>query len=382
MSNSQLRLPLNRCPARVSHVCSNCRERHLKCDGGPVCSRCRNEGVPCVFKLSRRGKRPPKRQKSIPSPPNSDTSHMVLQWSLSQPLQQFPSPLMTPNPPERPKPRSLSTVRIQAPPTSPQSAHLIDLFYSLFFPTHPFILPQGNLAEKLESLDLHYLQVVIEYIGSYYDARSNRSRYRYLSELLLFTQEYADDIFKVQAFILLAIGLHADGEPERANDALRQAHDIASLCGLNDTACSAPFAGVMSLEEESLRRTWWTLKSLCHSWPPSRPLSAVSTPLSLGRSSLLETCLPQANRLSPQSPRPMVAPVATRKALPFPYLTGEEFWNFPNVGDSTSEGNSDLSLGFIADASIRRLHISDVNLYGPMIRNLNEFTPSTSQTQT
>lgn len=285
---------------------------------------------------------------------------------MPQPLQPFPSPLMTPIPHEHARARSLSTVKIQAPPTSPQSAHLIDLYYSLFFPTHPFTLPREHLAQQLERGDLHYLQVVIEYIGSYYDARSNRSRYRYLCELLLFTQEYTEDIFKVQAFILLAIGLHADGEPDRANDALRQAHDIASFCGMSDAACSAPQAGVMSLEEESMRRTWWTLKSLCHSWPPARPLSAVSTPLSVGHSSFLETSLPQSNGARLPSPSPITAPIATRKASPFPYLTGEEFWNFPSVRISANGGNSDLSLDFITDVSIRRRYATDHQLYGPM----------------
>lgn len=43
---------------RVSTTCTNCRERHLKCDGGPVCSRCRADDRQCVFILSRRGRRP------------------------------------------------------------------------------------------------------------------------------------------------------------------------------------------------------------------------------------------------------------------------------------------------------------------------------------
>lgn len=31
------------------HSKSNCRERHLKCDGGPLCSRCKTQGVTCVL---------------------------------------------------------------------------------------------------------------------------------------------------------------------------------------------------------------------------------------------------------------------------------------------------------------------------------------------
>ena len=352
----------------MSQVCSNCRDRHLRCDGGPLCSRCKNEGVACVFKPSRRGMRPSNRRKSMLDHRSSSAPHMFQEWSPPKSPQQFPSLLITPIPLERPRARSSSVVKIQAPPTSPQSAHLIDLFYSLFFPTHPFTLPREHLATKLESHDLHYLQVVIEYIGSYYDARANRSRYRYLSELLLFTQEYAEDIFKVQAFILLAIGLHADGEPDKADDALNLAHDIALSCGMNDAACSASQTGAISLEEESLRRTWWTLKSLCHSWPPSRPLSAVSTPLSVGRSAIFETSLPPSSGARSPSLPPTMNSIPSRKTSPFPYLTGEEFWNFPSVLESTEGGNSDLSQNFITDVSIRRLYAIDDQLCDPMAR--------------
>ena len=351
--------------ARVLQVCSNCRSRHLKCDGGPLCSRCQREGIACVFKPSRRGMRPSCRRKSTLD--HKDSGYTILEWSPPNSLQHSPPPFTAPIPPERSRSQSLSVVKIQAPPTSPQSAHLIDLFYSLFFPTHPFTLPRDRLAEKLENRDLHYLQVVIEYIGSYYDASSNRARYRYLSELLLFTQEYAEDIFKVQAFILLAIGLHADGEPDKADNALRQAHDIASLCGMNDVACSAPLFGGMSLDEESARRTWWTLKSLCHSWPPSRPLSAVSTPLSVGQSNIFETSLPSATSQRSPSLPPIVQPIPSRKYSPFPYLTGAEFWNFPTALDPTEDRILDLNLDFITDVSIRRLYAIDNQLCDPRL---------------
>ena len=349
--------------ARVSQVCSSCRSRHLKCDGGPLCSRCHREGIACVFKPSRRGMRPSYRRESAPD--HKDSGYTILEWSPPNSFHRSSPPFTAPIPPARSRSQSLSMVKIQAPPTSPQSAHLIDLFYSLFFPTHPFTLPRDQLAEKLETRDLHYLQVVIEYIGSYYDARSNRARYRYLSELLLFTQEYAEDIFKVQAFILLAIGLHADGEPNKADNALRQAHDIASLCGMNDVACSAPLFSGMSLDEESARRTWWTLKSLCHSWPPPRPLSAVSTPFSVARSNIFETSLPSATSQGSPSLPPIIQPIPSRKVSPFPYLTGEEFWNFPIAMDPAEDKIPDLNLDFITDESIRRLYAIDSQLCDP-----------------
>ena len=41
--------------ASVAVACVPCRSRHLKCDGGVRCSRCRAEGVDCTYIKSRRG---------------------------------------------------------------------------------------------------------------------------------------------------------------------------------------------------------------------------------------------------------------------------------------------------------------------------------------
>jgi hypothetical protein len=41
--------------ASVAVACVPCRSRHLKCDGGVRCTRCRNEGVDCTYIKSRRG---------------------------------------------------------------------------------------------------------------------------------------------------------------------------------------------------------------------------------------------------------------------------------------------------------------------------------------
>lgn len=41
--------------ASVAVACVPCRSRHLKCDGGVRCSRCRADGVDCTYIKSRRG---------------------------------------------------------------------------------------------------------------------------------------------------------------------------------------------------------------------------------------------------------------------------------------------------------------------------------------
>lgn len=41
--------------ASVAVACVPCRSRHLKCDGGVRCSRCRTDNVDCTYIKSRRG---------------------------------------------------------------------------------------------------------------------------------------------------------------------------------------------------------------------------------------------------------------------------------------------------------------------------------------
>jgi hypothetical protein len=45
----------NQARASVAVACVPCRSRHLKCDGGVRCSRCRTDNVECTYIKSRRG---------------------------------------------------------------------------------------------------------------------------------------------------------------------------------------------------------------------------------------------------------------------------------------------------------------------------------------
>jgi hypothetical protein len=53
--NSQKDSGANQTRASVAVACVPCRSRHLKCDGGVRCSRCRADGVECTYIKSRRG---------------------------------------------------------------------------------------------------------------------------------------------------------------------------------------------------------------------------------------------------------------------------------------------------------------------------------------
>lgn len=53
--NSQKDANNNQARASVAVACVPCRSRHLKCDGGVRCSRCKTDDVDCTYIKSRRG---------------------------------------------------------------------------------------------------------------------------------------------------------------------------------------------------------------------------------------------------------------------------------------------------------------------------------------
>lgn len=72
--NNQKESNNNQSRASVAVACVPCRSRHLKCDGGVRCSRCRTDNVECTYIKSRRGwkgKRKNKEDSGVPVPPNN-----------------------------------------------------------------------------------------------------------------------------------------------------------------------------------------------------------------------------------------------------------------------------------------------------------------------
>jgi hypothetical protein len=64
--------------ASVAVACVPCRSRHLKCDGGVRCSRCKTDNVECTYIKSRRGwkgKRKNKEENGTPTDLNGGWLH-------------------------------------------------------------------------------------------------------------------------------------------------------------------------------------------------------------------------------------------------------------------------------------------------------------------
>ena len=54
--------------ASIPVACVACRSRHLKCDGGNRCSRCKADGVECSYIKSRRGWKGKRKNKTASTP--------------------------------------------------------------------------------------------------------------------------------------------------------------------------------------------------------------------------------------------------------------------------------------------------------------------------
>ncbi|EGC45865.1 C6 transcription factor [Histoplasma capsulatum var. duboisii H88] len=268
----------------VSTTCTNCRERHLKCDGGPVCSRCRADDRQCVFVLSRRGRRPSikhgainkaARLSDLRSSTRSEgenvetASELTIPEGSNQSSSRSNSQLrrwMTDVPDRFDSVDFSNTSDVEEvldgfpaikPAKTVHSAHLLDIFYSRVFFSHPFILPRKYLVEEFERGDLGHLQAAIEYIASFHDPAMQTGHFRDAANSALLNRSLTPNVYMVQALLLFAIALHFGKESTLASSTLSQAIELAVELGMNNRQFNT--GDVSSVYEESWRRTWWEL---------------------------------------------------------------------------------------------------------------------------
>lgn len=136
---------------------------------------------------------------------------------------------------------------------------LTDAFFAFFHHSHPFLLPQARLRKLLERTNLPHLESAIRYIGSSYVPSAPTGLLEKSVDELLFHRNPPKDGFTVQAMLLFAIGLHANGERERSMEVMQTAVSIALDIGLHRRDFAPRNAAGCNVTEESWRRTWWEL---------------------------------------------------------------------------------------------------------------------------
>ncbi|KAL5050931.1 hypothetical protein BDW71DRAFT_80390 [Aspergillus fruticulosus] len=260
---------------RVSLACVPCRSKHLRCDATtPVCARCRNEGLQCVYLKSRRGGRRTRAHAqqsssttSISTPFYPDTSEQLYlqpQQSLA-PTTSVRRPASAPDDePEQSNSEptsacmSLNNDSLSDPSLNEQ---FLAQYYSFFHSAHPCVLPQWALKSRLANngRDLQTLVVVVQFIGSVYAKSSFSASLKVEAEAAVSKIGANCRItgFDVQAILLLSIAIYWANEPEKALNLLDKAIATALDLGMHQQEYAYANGNSDPLLEECWRRTWW-----------------------------------------------------------------------------------------------------------------------------
>lgn len=263
-AQAQPNLPIEGRRIKLSPVCTNCREKHLRCDGAPQCSRCRRNGAECVFVPSRRGMRPNRALSTRESGLLDDTQSPVVSGpSTVSSISSSPSPhrnLRTVATGARSLPAarqitSLPVVEGLATidnTTSPRpSDQLIDLFYSHFLSALQFVVPKQLLLQRQGDPAIYFLQQVVEYIGSSYCSPTSDLRNRIPNPTAL-SQRLPNNAYTVQALLLLALWFEAIHQQAQYVRHLNQARNCALAIGMDHLE----FAGTNSEHSQQLEQSW------------------------------------------------------------------------------------------------------------------------------
>jgi hypothetical protein len=135
----------------------------------------------------------------------------------------------------------------------------IEAFFHHFYPAHPLILPRSDFMVLRKGRPFDCLEAAIRYMGSFYVEEAPTIELGFEAERLAYNVETARDGFKVQAMLILAIGLDGYTYQEKALQILHDAQNLALELGMNRREFASMNGRGSSVLEESWRRTWWEL---------------------------------------------------------------------------------------------------------------------------
>jgi hypothetical protein len=257
---------------KLSPVCINCREKHLRCDGAPQCSRCRRNGAECIFVASRRGMRPNRTNPSTNTAPGLSDDPPFLAPSTSSTISSIsssPSPHHTPQTHSSGSRQQSSARQVFDSSTAPlliatstaPPDRLVELFYSRFHQAQQFIVPKAWLLQKQRDPAIYFLRSVVDYIGSSFSSPLH-SR---VPDPTAVPQHLPNNAFTVQALLVLALWFERVQHQSQYIRHLYQARDCGFAIGLNLVGFAATTSeGCLQLEQ-SLSATWETVVQRCTS---------------------------------------------------------------------------------------------------------------------
>merc|ERR1712093_797600 len=201
-SQSQAQQAKDKDRATVPSACVQCRSKHLKCDGLQPCSRCSSNSFECEYVRSHRGFKGPRRNGTQ----NKASSVSAGPVDMSCPLVHPNGVRGTPN-----VPSGLATPpdhRLMTLPR-PVDLPLFDIGQEVVA-FDPKSLPSGlDLRER-------YLEAAMRYVGSFYVPQAPTVALGLEAERSVYQAECPKDAFRVQAMLILAIGLDGYTYQEKA----------------------------------------------------------------------------------------------------------------------------------------------------------------------
>ncbi|EPS45868.1 hypothetical protein H072_155 [Dactylellina haptotyla CBS 200.50] len=269
-------------------ACWECRRKHVKCDASqPICSRCTKNSLNCTYVPSRRGYQGsvPRRRNRIPGSP---AAQLLISPGPSTDLSPSASPSLAPQSPDirisgaitptsipassrafveipgtrpvfrpnaTPSQQSFSSSFAGTNPSFQDDEYLLGLFYSHFYPTHPFLVPQN--CYKTQSYPV-YLRLVVQLAGSQFAPRKSNDDLVDAVDAQLAAAS-GSSVYLVQSLLLFAIVLHARLDMAKAFIVLARACEMAINLGMNRYGFAAEYGNNDAVKEESYRRTWWEL---------------------------------------------------------------------------------------------------------------------------
>ncbi|PMD65312.1 uncharacterized protein K444DRAFT_518763 [Hyaloscypha bicolor E] len=263
----------------VPSACVQCRSKHLKCDGLNPCTRCSSNSFECIYVRSRRGFKGPRRNgtNGTPNKANAvsgpvDRSCPMVNPGAARGASNVPSGLATP-PDHRlqtlPHGVDLPLFDIGQelvsfePKPLPSGLDLrercIEAFFYHFYPAHPFILPRDAFLKLRKEKPLDALEAAMRYVGSFYVPQAPIVALEHEAERTVYNADCPRDGFRVQAMLILTIGLDGYRYQEKALQILVDAQELALEFGMNKREFAFINGNGSELLEESWRRTWWEM---------------------------------------------------------------------------------------------------------------------------
>lgn len=268
--------PNNRDRITVPSACVQCRSKHLKCDGLSPCTRCSSNSFECIYVRSRRGFKGPRKNAqnkvattvAVPSAPNACP---LVYPGAARGSSNVPTGLATPPenrlqmphvPLARPplgagQEMMVLDIGKQLPSGLDLRERCIEAFYYHFYPAHPFILPRSQLFALRKEINLGHLEAAMRYVGSFYIEKANSTSLALEAERSIYNADCVKDGFKVQAMLILVIGLDGYTFQEKALQILLDAQDLALELSMNLQEFAQANGEGSAVMEESWRRTWW-----------------------------------------------------------------------------------------------------------------------------